>query len=267
MKQSIQENIQKEDQVAQKRFTIIMIIAILFGAVLGFLIVFLGRSFITGDKSGLVTFTKIVSPFLQFYILPFILVLLTAIIDIRTRSVLKSCRFALTHWDVEDEAGAKKINQSLSKMLTLSQGSYVIAFCIFGLICYNMVGGDSSIYHLIITFIVIATFLYSLLSFTHVQKKSVNLLKEMNPEKRGSVFDLKFQSKWLESCDEAEQLIIYKSAYKAYRVMTHICLGLTMIFTILGMAFPFGILPLLLSCGLWLVNIVVYNLESMKLEH
>ena len=40
------------------------------------------------------------------------------------------------------------------------------------------------------------------------QNRIVNFTKEINPEKKGSVYDLKFQKTWIASCDEAEQLQI-----------------------------------------------------------
>ena len=36
----------------------------------------------------------------------------------------------------------------------------------------------------------------------------------MNPEKTASVYDMKFQKKWLETCDEAEKIIVGKCAFK-----------------------------------------------------
>ena len=49
-----------------------------------------------------------------------------------------------------------------------------------------------------------------------MQQMTVDFQKIMNPEKQGSVYDLRFQKKWEESCDELEKFTIYRSAYKAY---------------------------------------------------
>jgi len=40
----------------------------------------------------------------------------------------------------------------------------------------------------------------------------------MNPEKTASVYDMKFQKKWLETCDEAEKIIVGKCAFKAFNI-------------------------------------------------
>ncbi|MGL6219074.1 MAG: DUF3169 family protein [Lacrimispora sphenoides] len=55
------------------------------------------------------------------------------------------------------------------------------------------------------------------------QQKIINFEKEINPEKRGSVFNQKFSKKWEKSCDEAERLSIYKSTYTSYRAVTVTC--------------------------------------------
>ena len=44
----------------------------------------------------------------------------------------------------------------------------------------------------------------------------VDAAKKTNPEKTASVYDTKFQKKWLDSCDEAEKIMIGKCAFKAY---------------------------------------------------
>ena len=50
---------------------------------------------------------------------------------------------------------------------------------------------------------IVAEFIVSCGLVIFAQQKSVDLTRKMNPEKRGSVYDSKFQKKWLESCDES----------------------------------------------------------------
>ncbi|MCC8183112.1 MAG: DUF3169 family protein, partial [Clostridiales bacterium] len=58
------------------------------------------------------------------------------------------------------------------------------------------------------------------------QRRVVDQLREQNPEKRGSVYQFNFQKVWLQSCDEAEQLQIYRAGYQAYKAGVYTCLGL-----------------------------------------
>ena len=39
----------------------------------------------------------------------------------------------------------------------------------------------------------------------------------MAPEKKGNVFDVKFQKDWYESCDELEKLQIGNACYKTFK--------------------------------------------------
>ena len=48
------------------------------------------------------------------------------------------------------------------------------------------------------------------------QIRYVKLLQKTHPEKKGDPPSPKFQEQWLDSCDEAEKEVIYRSAYKAY---------------------------------------------------
>ena len=107
-----------------------------------------------------------------------------------------------------------------------------------------------------------------LVVFTLQQKVCVDQVRRMNPEKKGSVLDSGFGNTWLASCDEAEQLIIYKSAYKSYKVTTYACLAAWFIIVLFYVNTEQGaLLPSFLVLGIWLVQTVAYMLESMRLEH
>ena len=96
---------------------------------------------------------------------------------------------------------------------------------------------------------------------------SVKMVKKLNPEKRGSVFDYNFNKKWEQSCDEAQKLMIYKAAYKAFSVGNVACMILWLIAFLGQMFFGTGYLPVFMICLLYLILIGTYCLESIKLEH
>ena len=88
----------------------------------------------------------------------------------------------------------------------------------------------------------------------------------MAPEKQGSVYDLRFKKKWLESCDEAEQRQIGQAAYKAFNVVNGACGLLWVLLILLSYAFHFSVqLPVFLVCLLWLLLSVTYTLECIRL--
>lgn len=98
------------------------------------------------------------------------------------------------------------------------------------------------------------------------QQKAVDLTKKMNPEKRGSVYDTKFQKKWLESCDESEQRQIGQACYRAYMVTTRVCLGLWVVLVILSMVYRISLLPVFVLLLVWGTMQVVYTLECIRLS-
>ena len=112
----------------------------------------------------------------------------------------------------------------------------------------------------------VLTFLVSMFLLVFAQQKAVDLTRKMNPEKRGSVYDVHFKKKWFQSCDEAEQKQIGQAAYKAFNVVNTACPIAWMVLLLLSFAFNLSILlPAFLVCLLWLLLTVTYCLECIRL--
>ena len=98
------------------------------------------------------------------------------------------------------------------------------------------------------TLAMIGAFLLSCACVIFTQQKVVDLERRMNPEKHGSVYDTKFQKKWLDSCDESERRQIGE------------------VLTVLGMVFEIGMLPVSVLLLVWGVMQVTYALSSIQLS-
>ena len=98
-----------------------------------------------------------------------------------------------------------------------------------------------------------------------LQQKSVDIVKKMNPEKTASVYDMKFQNKWMDSCDEAEKLMIRKCAFKAYRSTNMTCGTLAIILACCALVFDIGFLPSFCVCLIWIINHTSYCREAARL--
>ena len=96
------------------------------------------------------------------------------------------------------------------------------------------------------------------------QQKCVDTTKKMNPEKTASVYDMKFQKKWMESCDETEKIMIGKCAFKAYAATNTVCSILSIVLAVCALVFGIGFLPSLVVCLIWIVNQSVYCKEALK---
>ena len=97
-----------------------------------------------------------------------------------------------------------------------------------------------------------------------IQQKCVDTTKQTNPEKKASVYDMRFQKKWLEDCDEAEKLMIGKCAFKAYSATNAVCTVLAIVLAVCALVFDIGFLPSLTVCLVWIVNLSVYCKEAMR---
>ena len=97
-----------------------------------------------------------------------------------------------------------------------------------------------------------------------IQQKCVDTLKRINPEKKASVYDMKFQKKWFDDCDEAEKILIGKCAFKAYSATNAVCTVLALVLAVCALLFDIGFLPSLTVCLVWIVSISAYCREAMR---
>ena len=98
------------------------------------------------------------------------------------------------------------------------------------------------------------------------QKLSVDLVKKINPEKRGNIFDTEFNKNWLASCDEAEKKMIYEASYMAYRAASTACLVLWLLTLMAMLLFDTGILASACVFVIWLTLILAYTIACHKLS-
>ncbi len=164
-----------------------------------------------------------------------------------------------SQWDGENEAVIDQVENDLSKGMLLTQINQIVSFFFFAVACYIMPST-------LLIFLPLVSFMLTLFLIMLFQKQAVDFLKTINPEKHGSVFDFNFQKKWVESCDEAQQLLIYKAAYKGYLAGLYTCLALWLICVLANIAFDVGLLPVACVTLIWLVITIVYHVESYRLQ-
>ena len=158
-------------------------------------------------------------------------------------------------WDGEEEAVMDRAEEKLSWSLLVTSVQMVLDMFFFPA---GTIDQELSALWSVLFFVV------SMLVLVLAQQKIVDLTRKMNPEKQGSVYDPKFQKKWFESCDEAEQKQIGQAAYKAFRAVTGACGLLWMVLILLSYALQI-LLPIFLVCALWMVLSVSYTLECIRL--
>lgn len=197
----------------------------------------------------------------------YIAIVLAVVLSIVSFAFYNRSKKIVQTQDIDDEEVHKKVDKKLSVSLLLSNLNSLLSMLLFGTAFYCIYIRDtSSKLPLMSIALAMAGFILQTISTSINQQKVVNLEKEMNPEKKGSVYDLQFQKKWMNSCDEAERFIAYKCAFSAYQATQIVCLVLSLILTLVGMAFPIGLLPLLSVIIIWGVSTVVYIVQTMKFE-
>ena len=167
-------------------------------------------------------------------------------------------KFAVWDGGDEDET-SESIDTALSWVLLLSAVQLLLNLFFLSAFCIYWMDRD------IRALALVGVFLLSCGFVIFAQQKAVDLTRRMNPEKRGSVYDTKFQKKWMDSCDESERRQIGEASRRAYMVTTRLCLGLWLALVILSMLFDMSLLPVFVLLLVWGTMQVTYTLECIRL--
>lgn len=250
----------QENRKALPRFILIVVCSLIVGGVLGILMVKLNLENFQDalDGAGL---------FFTNHVAPWLIIALPAVEFAICLPIYFSAKKRLAAWDGEDEAVSDQVEAKLSVCIWITGLCTVLAFFLLSAMFAGFVGnaGTPRMMPAPLFFGGLAVFLVDLFAPMVLQQKLVDLTKQLNPEKKGSVYDTKFQKKWYDSCDEAERAIIGQCAMKAYQAMVRVCLGLWVVFALGGMFFNWGFLPALAVCIVWGVGQSVYAWWCLKL--
>lgn len=237
----------KVDRKALKIFIPVLIVAFFVGIGLGAMGNFLEENVADLMAKKIASALSIITPYANL-VMNLICILANSILIVALKKKVKS-------WDGEDEEEYERIEGKMSIILSCINVVFILSFFFFSagfdyciktatkveLICYF--GG----------------FILALAGNMIIQSVVVNLCKELNPEKQGSVYAMDFSKQWEKSCDEAEKMLIYKSAFGAYNVSNNVYIGLWL-FCILGnQIWHFGIIPSTLVIVMWLVQSISYQ--------
>ena len=257
-----------EDRKALKKFTIIMLGCFFGGVAAGFAGAMLGEAWshwAGGGVSKFLGFTGIYGGIVVQMILGAV-----AVVLYRKAKKEAAC------WDGEDDEFYAKIDAKLALIMYLSQCMGIASYLFFGFGVYCTMQDRGTMFSdymkanheiwLASLLVVFVTLFAAMVAFSLIQQKAVNLLKELNPEKKGSVYDTKFNRTWLESCDEAEKARIYESSHRSMKATAHTCIVLWVV-SLMGMyCFDFGIAPMIMVLIIWFVQTSSYCLSAIKLE-
>lgn len=255
MENEIVMEIEKEDKKLRGKYLLIILACFIGGGAFGVIAVLMRDKGILG-----VGLAKGFSAGLK-WIAPYMVLVLAVVTMISMIVFYRQSRKLYASWDGEDEEVYGKIDGKLGIAMMISMIDMILFYLFIVIWLASMMSDERTdeIPALIVFFL---GFLVTMISMIYGQQKIVNFLKEMNPEKKGSVYDIKFQKKWIDSCDEAEKNVIYQAGFASYQAVNKTCIGL-MLFNMVGILFwDFGIAPVCMVAILWLVSSVSYCIKS-----
>lgn len=242
-----------ENRKALPKFFVAMALSLLAGGVIGFLA---GFSHVFGlDTSGFARWLDEAILTVTPWGIPVTSAPVLGAAFLLYRSAAK--KFAAWGGGDEDET-SQAIETLLSWALLLGSVQLLINFFFFAALSTVCPEEDA--------FPVVGLFILSCGLVLFAQQKVVDLERRMNPEKRGSVYDLKFQKKWYDSCDESERQQLGQACYRAYMVTSRFCIFLWLVLVILSFIFEMSVLPVFVLLLIWGVMQVTYTLECIRLS-
>lgn len=246
------DNIRKENRRALPKFLLILVAAMVFGGVCGYFSAATGTAGLANTARSLVEATLTA-------ITPWGIAVTGAAVLVMSTLLYRSAKRAWAAWDEEDEDAIGRIEAKLSYALLSSSVELVVSFFFLSASFVYCRSGAAMLW-------VLGQFVLVMVGLVLLQQRVVDFEKQMNPEKKGSVYDFKFQKKWLESCDEAERSNVYQSAFKAYNAGVTACITLWVVLVFLGLVFDIGLLPSFVVLLVWGILLVTYCMESIRLE-
>ena len=254
----VEEN-KRENKKALTGFTIIMVISVIVGGILGASSNAVEQYMKVNGATGqsmedfIVHILGTISPFA---------ILAIGIVGFSIAyAMIRKTRREFAQWDMEEEETYDRMEKRLSDAVGISSSIMILDFFLFAVGFYYFIYDTKDAFFAV----AILSYLVSIGIIIFLQQKTIDLEKEINLEKKGSIYDMNFQSKWLESCDEAEQLLIYKAAYKTYQAVNFLCIFIWVILVLSAMVFQIGILPVSIVTLIWFVMQTVYLAETAKL--
>ncbi len=258
------EKNKKENKAALKKFVPMLIVWAFIGGIAGGISSFVAHSDLSGSVADMAwLILNIISPWI-IITLGVAGYISCCVINKKARQLYEKAILDAGENGEPDEEAIETVENKISRGMSVLSVMIILQMLFFGIIMADLEYFVSSNHVLMIVTVVV--FIVGSLVQTKQQQLMVDLEKEMNPSKTGSVYDSKFRDKWEESCDEMEKMMIYKSAYKAYKSAGLACLFLWVITAILSIAFKTGPLPCIAVSIIWLVMTVSYCREAMRLD-
>lgn len=242
------DTVKRDNRKSLPRFLLVILVAGLVGGVVGFF------SALAADLGTLNAIREGLDMFMR-TITPWAIPVCTAALLIPGLCLYCSTKKEYAVWDQECDEAYQAIEEKLS---------YTLLFSSLAMLADLFFLAAGFLYD--VSLINALLFLISLVFLILLQQKVVDLTRRMNPEKKGSIYDVSFQKKWLDSCDELERAQIGQAALHAYKILNGLCPVLWAVLVLLNIVTEVGLLPILMVVLIWGTLQVSYTLECIRLS-
>lgn len=186
------------------------------------------------------------------------------VIPVITFAVCRSM-FKQLEKDKENDDLWDNLEDRLNVPMLFSNTFLIIDMCLFFCMIHISMRQEERIGGIVVI-IGYVLFALSMIVYILITKLAVDMEKKLNPEKNGNPLDFQFQKVWMKSCDEAQQLLVYKAGYKAFNTTNAVSMILFIIVFLIIELFKFDVFALIVLAVIMLVNNLSYMLTAAKLE-
>lgn len=180
------DEIRAANRKALPKFLLLTLVGAVIGGVTGYCAARYGLDQLSGVLAN-------ASAFFGTHIAPWLMVALAVVTPAVCIPMYRHAKALLASWDGEDEDTSSVIDGKLSAALWASSASLVLAFFLIAATYSVGFASFDSWESTVLIFIGIAAFLAILVESILIQQKCVDAAKQMNPEKKASVYDMRFQ--------------------------------------------------------------------------
>lgn len=183
------DEIKNANRKALPKFLLVAVVCAIIGGVIGY---YSGHGAAKGGLDQLVGMMKEAGAFFGTHIAPWLMLALAVIVPVVCIPIYRRAKKLVAAWDGEDEDVSDAVDRKLSAVIWLTSAAFILSYF---LIAASYSGGfatfdskDSTI----IFFIGVAAFFGIMAEATVIQQKCVDTAKQTNPEKKASVYDMRF---------------------------------------------------------------------------
>ncbi len=250
---------EKTEKQIYIKFALLLVAGLLIGFAAGFGGAFLADHFNGDISNGVMSMMKVG--------IPVLFVGLNVIVYVFGFATYFKAKKMLSEWDGIDEEVLEKIEQKVGIAILPSNIMTASNFFFFSAMMYISEFNAPNFKERVplavfgIIFFVITIVLMSIL-----QKLVVDMIKKLNPEKKGNIFDTEFKKDWIASCDELQKKQIGEAAYKSYKATNTVCLVMSVLTMAVMLFFDTGILPSLCVFVIWVTLMGTYTWASFEFD-